>query len=73
MDADAKISSVLKAHSLSAREYLVGVPILRMALFAAQGLNSSDVVASPANLAFAKAHLAELKPKLDRADRLGRQ
>jgi len=29
---------------------------------------SANVVASPANVAFAKANLAELKPKMDAAD-----
>ena len=33
---------------------------------------SRDVIASPANVAFAKAHLAELKPKMDAADGLVR-
>ena len=71
MEKDPKISGILKANSLSARDYIVGVPTLRMALLAAQGLNSPNIVASPANVAFAKANVNELKPKMDRAD-LGR-
>src|SRR5262249_20703454 len=71
MEKAPKISGILKANSLSARDYIVGVPTLRMALLAAQGLNSPNVVASPANVAFAKANVNELKPKMDKAD-LGR-
>ena len=49
------------------------VPVLRMALMAAQGgAGSADVIASPGNVAFAKGHLAELKPKVDTADGLVR-
>ena len=50
---------------------LIGVPALRMALMAAQGINGPTVVASPANVAFAKANLAQLKPKMDAADGRG--
>jgi hypothetical protein len=40
-----------------------------MALMAAQGIPTGPrIIASPANVAFAKAHLAELKPKMDAAD-----
>ena len=72
MEQDPKTSEILKQNGLTARDYLVGVPALRMALMAAQGLNAPNIVASPANAAFAKAHLAELKPKMDQAD-LGRR
>ena len=51
----------------------MGVPALRMALMAAQGVTSnSAIIASPANVAFAKANLAQLKPKMDAADGLTR-
>ena len=61
--------AILKQYGLTARDYLVGVPALRMALSLAQGMPATPVtVASPANVAFAKAHLAELKPKMDAAD-----
>jgi hypothetical protein len=61
--------AILKQNNLTSREYLVGVPALHMALLAAQGLaNSSHVIASPANVAFAKANLAQLKPKMEAAD-----
>jgi len=73
MEKDPKISGILKDNGLTARDYIVGVPTLRMALLAAQGLNSPNIVASPANVAFAKANLAELKPKMDTADGLGRR
>jgi hypothetical protein len=72
MEKDPKVSAILKENGLTARDYLVGVPTLRMALLSAQGLASPNIVASPANVAFAKANLAQLKPKMDQADGLGR-
>lgn len=68
MEADPKAAAILKQNSLTARDYLVGVPTLRMALLAAQGAASPNIAASPQNLAFAKANLAQLKPKMDAAD-----
>jgi hypothetical protein len=68
MEKDPKAAAILKEHSLTARDYLVGVPALRMALMAAQGAGAPNIVASPANLAFARANLAQLKPKMDAAD-----
>jgi hypothetical protein len=73
MENDPKISAILKSNDLTARDYIVGVPTLRMSLYAAQGVNSPNVVASPANVAFAKANLATLKPKMDQADGAGRR
>ena len=75
VENDPKAMAILKQNNLTARDYLIGVPVLRMALMVAQGLPPSDrIVASPGNVAFAKAHLAELKPKMDAADGLkGRQ
>jgi hypothetical protein len=73
MEKDPKVASILKQENLTARDYLVGVPALRMALLAAQGASGPNIVASPANLAFAKANLAQLKPKMDQADSLGRR
>ena len=70
MDQDPRVASILKQNNLTAREYLVGVPTLRMALLAAQGRTSPMIVASPANLAFVKANLAQLKTKMDQADGL---
>jgi len=72
-ESDPGAMAILKKHGLSAREYLVGVPALRMALHKAQlgaGPGSDALIVSPDNLAFAKANLAELKPKLDAADSL---
>ena len=68
LDSDPKAAAILKQNSLTARDYLIGVPALRMALMAAQGATAPNIVASPANLAFAKANLAQLKPKMDAAD-----
>jgi hypothetical protein len=69
IEKDPKAMAICKQNNLTAREYLVGVPALRMALMVAQGRPASpNIIASPANVAFAKAHLAELKPKLDAAD-----
>ena len=74
LEKDPTTMAILKQNSLSAEEYLVGVPALRMALMAAQGAgNSPNITASPANVAFAKANLAELKPKMDAADGGGRK
>jgi hypothetical protein len=72
LENDPKAAAILKQNSLTARDYLVGVPALRMALMAAQGATATNVVASPANVAFAKANLAQLKPKMDAADGIRR-
>jgi hypothetical protein len=69
LEKDPEAMAILKQNGLTSQDYLVGVPALRMALMAAQGLgNSPNVIASPANVAFAKANLAQLKPKMDAAD-----
>jgi hypothetical protein len=74
VENDPKAMAILKQNNLAAKEYLIGVPALRMALMVAQGLPQSErIIASPANVAFAKAHLAELKPKMDAAGVRGRQ
>jgi hypothetical protein len=65
LEKDAKAMSILKAHSLTTQEYQVGVPALRMALAAAQGTTAPSIIASPTNIAFAKEHLATLKPRAD--------
>src|SRR5580765_3723414 len=68
IEADPKAAAILKENGLTARDYMTGVPALRMAVLAAQGAATPNIVASPANLAFAKANLAQLKPKMDAAD-----
>jgi hypothetical protein len=71
VEKDAGAMAILNKHGLSAREYLVGVPTLRMAILKAQagdGPGSDRMIASPENVAFAKANLADLKPKLDAVD-----
>ena len=69
VEKDPMAMAILKQNGLTAQEYLVGVPTLRKALMAAQGnANAPNISVSPANLAFAKANLAELKPKMDAAD-----
>ena len=74
LENDPKAMAILKQNSLTSQEYLVGVPALRMALMAAQGhAGDPNIIASPANVAFAKANLAQLKPKMDAADGIGRQ
>ena len=70
LESDPKAMAILKQNNLTAKEYLVGVPALRMALMAAQG---ATTVASPSNLAFAKQHLSELIPKMDAADGIARK
>jgi hypothetical protein len=71
MERDPKAMAIVTQHGLGGRDYAYGVPALRMALMAAQGLTAPTVIASPANVAFAKANLAELKPKMDAVDQLG--
>jgi len=73
MEKDPKSMAIVTPHGLKAKDYIYGVPALRMALMAAQGLSAPTIVASPANLAFAKANLAQLKPKMDAAEGRGRQ
>ena len=73
LEKDPKAAAILKENSLTARDYLVGVPALRMALMAAQGATAPNIVASPANTAFAKANLNTLKPKMDAVDGGGRR
>ena len=69
LETDPKAMAILKAHGLTAQDYLVGVPSLRMALMAAQApADTPNLAVSPANLAFAKANVAQLKPKMDAAD-----
>jgi hypothetical protein len=71
MERDPQAMAIATKHGLTAREYNYGVPALRMALLAAQGLTGPSIIASPANVAFAKANLAELKPKMDAVDGVG--
>lgn len=70
LEKDPKAMAIVKQHALTAKEYIVGVPALRMALWLADGraTPSTLVFASPANLAFAKANLSQLKPKWDAID-----
>jgi hypothetical protein len=71
LEADPKAMAILQENHLSASDYMVGVPALRMALLAASGLPAGpSLVVSPANLEFAKKNLAELKPKMDAVDGL---
>lgn len=64
LEKDPKGMAILKQNGLTAKDYVVGVPTLRMALWLAKGMAPSELVyASPANLAFAKAHLGELQPR----------
>ncbi len=75
VEGDPGAMAILKKHGLTAREYVVGVPALRMAILRAQSGDapgSDAIVASPENVAFAKAHLAELKPKLEAAEGVAR-
>ena len=70
-EADPGAAAILTKHGLTAREYLVGVPTLRMAIRRAQSGDapgSDALTVSDGNLAFARANLAELKPKLDAAE-----
>ena len=69
VENDTKAMAILKQNGLTAKEYLIGVPALRWAIWLAEGRNGNpEVIASPGNLAFAKANLTQLKPRLDVAD-----
>ena len=68
MERDPQAMAIATKHGLNARDYTYGVPALRMALLAAQGLTGPSIIASPENVAFAKTNLAELKPKMDAMD-----
>jgi hypothetical protein len=69
LEKDPKAMAILQQNNLTAVEYLVGVPALRMALMAAQGAaGAPNLTVSPANLAFARANLAQLKPRMDAVD-----
>jgi hypothetical protein len=72
IEKDPKASEILKKNQLTAKDYIVGVPALRMALLAAGGTpQGPTIIVSPANLAFAKANYSTLKPKMDAADGVG--
>jgi len=45
MEKDPKTAAILKDNSLTARDYLVGVPALRMALMGAQGADNAPNIA----------------------------
>jgi hypothetical protein len=68
VEKDPKAMAILKQNNLTARDYIVGVPTMRQAIWLASGRGGPGLVASPANLAFAKANLADLKPRMDAAD-----
>ena len=69
VEKDPKAMSILKENGLTARDYMIGIVALRMAVLAAQGVPTGPrIIASPANIAFAKANLAELKQKMDAVD-----
>ena len=72
IEKDPKAADILKRNQLTGKDYVVGVPALRMALLAASGTpQGTNIIASPANVAFAKANLSVLKPKMDAADGVG--
>ena len=66
-EKDPKAMGILTQNGLTATEYLVGTSALTMAYtIAATGVtNNPAIFASPANVAFAKANLAQLKPRMD--------
>jgi hypothetical protein len=72
IEKDPKAADILKRNQLTGKDYVVGVPALRMALLVASGTpQGPNIIASPANVAFAKANLSVLKPKMDAADGVG--
>jgi hypothetical protein len=72
IEKDPKAADILKTNQLTARDYIVGVPALRMALLVASGApQGPTIIVSPANVAFAKANLSALKPKMGAVDGAG--
>ncbi len=66
LEKDGKAMAILTQNGLSVRDYLIGTNALVMAYtIAARGASNPYIFAWPANIAFAKANLAELKPKMD--------
>lgn len=64
LEKDPERMAICKRGGLTANDFTVGVRALRMALWLAEGMQASpDVFASPENLAFANANLAQLQPK----------
>ena len=64
METDPERMAICKRNGLTANDFIVGVRALRMALWLAEGMQANpNVVASPANLAFANANLARLRKK----------
>ena len=60
IENDPKMAAIFKENGLTAREYVVGTGVLSMALMVVNGVNSEAIIASPANVAFAKANLAQI-------------
>jgi hypothetical protein len=72
IEKDPAAADILKRNQLTGRDYVVGVAALRMALLIAGGAPpGGNIIASPANIAFAKANLSVLKPKMDAVDGAG--
>ena len=73
MEKDAKAMAILTQNGLTARDYLIGTNAFVMAYtIAVTGASNTYIFASPANIAFAKANLAQLKPKMDAVRAAGR-
>jgi hypothetical protein len=61
--------AILKPYQLTAKDYVVGVPALRLAVWRAEGIpESATVFASAANLALVKANFAQLKARWEAVD-----
>jgi hypothetical protein len=56
IEKDQKAMAILKQNGYAARDYMTGFSALSMACTIAAGSNLPDYVASPANVAFAKAN-----------------
>jgi hypothetical protein len=69
LEKSPEAMGILKPYQLTAKDYVVGVPALRLAVWLAEGVPESPTVfTSPANLAFVRANLANLKPKWEAVD-----
>jgi len=56
LEKDPKAMAILKQNGFAARDYMIGFAALSMACTIAAGSPAPDYVASPANVAFAKAN-----------------
>jgi len=80
LEKDPEAMAILNKNGLTAQEYLIGLPALRMALYWAdrypgfsedllEHIRTDPIIfASRYNISFAKANMAQLKPRMEAVD-----